>query len=247
MDFRENFRDSMARNPTSKFTTHWEAATTGVFGKDPPCNATTNHLIFEDKVKRNFYYYCSKMDSSEYSFVRHYFKGELLNERFIYHHDKLIFYMLPSYLQLLAELPVTGDGTWSPVRHLKQKQMYVLTVQFRKKNKLMTIPLVYCLTFNFSQRSYNSLFEFVKIQYEIFHGKKLVIKEFHLDMELSVLNSVRLNFPGIEIVFCFVHILRAFGRHCKTNLGIHFYKDKFQLEYFKVVSGIFSLIILTKV
>ena len=97
MDFRENFRDSMARNPTSKFTTHWEAATTGVFGKDPPCNATTNHLIFEDKVKRNFYYYCSKMDSSEYSFVRHYFKGELLNERFIYHHDKLIFYMLPSY------------------------------------------------------------------------------------------------------------------------------------------------------
>ena len=59
------------------------------------------------------------------------------------------------------------------------------------------------------------------------------------EIKLSVLNSVRLNFPGIEIVFCFVHILRAFGRHCKTNLGNHFYKDKFQLEYFKVVSGIF--------
>ena len=40
MDFRENFRNSMARNPTSKFSTHWEAAITGVFGKDPQCNAT---------------------------------------------------------------------------------------------------------------------------------------------------------------------------------------------------------------
>ena len=119
--------------------------------------------------------------------------------------------------------------------------MYVLTVQYRKKNKLMTIPVVYCLTYHFSQRSYNSLFDFVKLKYEQFHGKKLNIREFHLDMELSVLNSVRLNFPGIWIVFCFVHILRSFGRHCKTNLGIHFYKDKLLLEYFKSVAGCFFL------
>ena len=133
MNFREHFRNSMARNPTSKFSTHWEAAVNGEFGQDAPCCVTNNHMIFEDKVKRNFYYYNSKMDSSESAFIRHYYKGELLNERFIYEHDKLIFFMLPSYLQLLAQFPVTGDGTWSPVRHLRQKQMYVLTVQFRKK------------------------------------------------------------------------------------------------------------------
>ena len=51
-----------------------------------------------------------------------------------------------------GNLPVTGDGTWCPVRHLKQKQMYVLTVQFRKKQVndysgrlLLTIPVVYII------------------------------------------------------------------------------------------------------
>ena len=149
--------------------------------------------------------------------------------------------MLPSYLQLLEELPVTGDGIWSPVRHLKQQQMYVLTVQYRKNNKLTTIPVVYCITYHFSQRSYNSLFEFVKLKYEQYHGKKRIIREFHLDMELSVLNSVHLNFQGIWIIFFFVHILRSFGRHCKTNLGNHFHKDKLLLEYFKTVAGCYFL------
>ena len=242
MNFREKFRDSLIQNPSSKFNTHWESAMTSEFGNNPPCNAATQHLIFEDKVKRNFYYYNSRMPSTENAFISHYaLDGQLLNERFIYEHDKMIFYMLPSYLKLLAELPVTADGTWSPVRYLKYKQMYVLTVQYRKNDKLMTIPLVYCLTLHFSQRSYNSFFDFIKHQYQNQFGEKLIIRELHLDMEQAVVNSARLNFPNIIIVFCFVHILRAFSRRCKTNLGNHFYKDKLLLEYFKTVSGCFFL------
>ena len=242
MDFRDSFRDSLVRNQTSKFKTHWDHAMTTSFGINPPCNAATEHQIFEDKIKRNYYYYHSKLPSNESAFINHYsLDGPLLNERFIWEHDKMIFYMLPSYLHLLAEYPVTGDGTWAPIRYLSFKQMYVLTVQVRKQNKLMTIPIVYCLTNHFSQRSYNSLFEFVKHQFENQFSKKLVIQEFHLDMELAVLNSVKLNFPGIKIIFCYVHVLRSISRHCKTLFGQHFYKDRILLEYFKVISGCFFL------
>ena len=196
MDFRESFRDSLGRNPTARFQTHWQSAMTSHFGINPPCNAATEHLIFEDKVRRNFYYYHSRMPNTENAFINHYaLDGQLRNEQFIWEHDKMIFYMLPSYLRLLAECPVTGDGTWAPVRFLKHKQMYVLTVQYRKGDKLITIPVVYCLTHHFSQRSYNSLFDFVKHQYENEFGQKLIITELHLDMELAVVNSARLNFP----------------------------------------------------
>ena len=54
MDFRESFRDSLMRNPTSQFKTHWDHGMTTMFGINPPCNAATQHQIFEDKIRRNY-------------------------------------------------------------------------------------------------------------------------------------------------------------------------------------------------
>ena len=75
----------------------------------------------------------------------------------------------------------------------------------------------------------------------MFSGQKLVIREFHLDCEISVLNSVKLAFPGVTIIYWNVHILRNICKHFKRHLGAHFYKTKIFLEFFKVVTGSFYL------
>ena len=72
-DFRESFRDSLAENPNAKFDTHWNAALTGQFGKNPPCGVSNNHFIFEDKYLRNYYYYRSLIPTTENAYIEHYY------------------------------------------------------------------------------------------------------------------------------------------------------------------------------
>ena len=150
-------------------------------------------------------------------------------------------YCLPSKLKLLGLYPVTGDGTWSPCRFIKQKQCYILCANIVEGNRCLTVPVLYALCNHFTVRQYNSIFDFAKLKHLEYFGSNLVIKEFHLDCELAVKNSVRLAFPNCVITYCNVHILRSITKHFKKHLGAKFYTQKLFLEMFKTVTGAFYL------
>ena len=241
-EFREHFRNSILSNHHASFNVHWTKARSKQFGNDCPMNVTSFHDIFMDRIRKKFYYWKSKLPESQNAYIKHMLpNGETINEQFIHEYDKLRIYCLPSQLNLLNRYPTTGDGTWAPVRYIAAKQCYILCANITEGNKVLTVPVLYALCKNFTTRTYNSIFEFCKLKHLEFFGEDLVISEFHLDCEIGVLNSVRLNFPNCIILYCNVHILRNISKHFKKHLGPHFFNTKIFLEFFKLIAGSFYL------
>ena len=131
-------RNSIEQNRHASFLCHWEKASNALFGDGHPVNITSKRNIFQDRMKRNFHYFKNRLPDPQSAFIRHITADdEDLNEQFIHIYDGMKFYCLPSKLKLLSRHPVTGDGTWSPCRFLKEKQMYILCANVCQDKKVI--------------------------------------------------------------------------------------------------------------
>ena len=92
-------------------------------------------------MKRNHFYWKRGLPDSQNAFINHMLpNGESINENFIHEYDKMRIYCLPSQLNLLN--PVTGDGTWAPVRYIAKRQCYILCAKIINGKKVLSKVLV---------------------------------------------------------------------------------------------------------
>ena len=112
--------------------------------RELPVNITSKRNIFQDRIQKNFYYFKSRLPDPKSTFIRHLTEDDIdMNEQFIHFHDGMKIYCLPSKLKLLGQYPITGDGTWSPVRYIQDKQMYILVANVIEGKKFL--PSRWCM------------------------------------------------------------------------------------------------------
>ena len=81
----EHFRDSILSNQHTSFDVHWTKARTKQFGFDCPVNVTSFHDIFMDRIRKNHYYWKSRLPQSHNAYIKHMLpNGETINEQFIH-------------------------------------------------------------------------------------------------------------------------------------------------------------------